>query len=63
MTTSAIQVCADWRDHHDRPVYTLEDTCPDCGGDAIQSSPARFNPEDPHGTYRRRAKRRADDRD
>ncbi|MFC7226641.1 RNA-protein complex protein Nop10 [Salinirubellus salinus] len=59
MTTSDIRVCADWRAHHDRPVYTLGDTCPACGGDAVQSSPARYNPEDPYGEYRRRAKRRA----
>jgi H/ACA ribonucleoprotein complex subunit 3 len=59
VTTSDIRVCADWRAHHDRPVYTLGDTCPACGGDAVQSSPARYNPEDPYGEYRRRAKRRA----
>jgi H/ACA ribonucleoprotein complex subunit 3 len=63
VTTSDIRVCADWRDHHDRPVYTLSETCPDCGNDAVQSSPARYNPEDPHGEYRRRAKARRRDRD
>ena len=60
MTQSDLRGCADWREHHDRPVYTLGETCPECEGDAVQSSPARYNPEDPYGKYRRRAKRRAD---
>ena len=55
---SDIHVCADWRDHHDRPIYTLEDTCPECDGPAINSAPAPFSPEDPHGEYRRRARER-----
>ena len=58
MTQSDIRVCADWRDHPDRPVYTLAETCPECDGRAVQSSPARYNPDDPHGKYRRRAKAR-----
>jgi len=55
---SDIRVCASWRDRHDRPVYTLSDTCPECGGDAVNSAPAPFDPEDPHGRYRRALKER-----
>jgi len=43
---------------HDRPVYTLSKTCPECGGDAVNSAPAPFSPEDSHGKYRRALKRR-----
>jgi H/ACA ribonucleoprotein complex subunit 3 len=60
VTTSDVHVCADWREHHERPVYTLGETCPDCGGRAVQSSPARFDPADPYGKHRRRAKARRD---
>ena len=55
---SDIRVCADWELAHDRPVYTLGETCPDCGADAVNSAPAPFNPEDPYGRYRRALKRR-----
>ncbi|MFB6172853.1 MAG: RNA-protein complex protein Nop10 [Haloarculaceae archaeon] len=55
---SDIHVCADWRAAHDRPVYTLGDVCPDCGGPAVNSAPAPFDPADPYGEYRRRARRR-----
>jgi H/ACA ribonucleoprotein complex subunit 3 len=50
---SAIRVCADWRDRHERPVYTLGERCPACGGDAVNSAPAPFSPADPYGPYRR----------
>jgi len=53
---SDIHVCAAWASEHERPVYTLSDTCPDCGADAVNSAPAPFNPEDPYGEYRRRAR-------
>ncbi|QSW98018.1 RNA-protein complex protein Nop10 [Haloterrigena alkaliphila] len=55
---SDIRMCSAWRDAHDRPVYTLSDSCPDCGADAVNSAPAPFNPGDPHGEYRRALKRR-----
>jgi H/ACA ribonucleoprotein complex subunit 3 len=55
---SDISVCADWASHHDRPVYTLGETCPDCGGPARNSAPAPFDPADPYGKYRRAIKRR-----
>jgi len=55
---SDIRVCASWRDRHDRPVYTLSETCPDCGGETANSAPAPFDPEDPHGRYRRALKER-----
>ncbi|MFB6146650.1 MAG: RNA-protein complex protein Nop10 [Halobacteriaceae archaeon] len=51
-----INVCRDWEHHHERPVYTLDEACPDCGGAAVASEPAPFSPEDPHGEYRRAAK-------
>ncbi|MFB6119033.1 RNA-protein complex protein Nop10 [Halosegnis sp.] len=54
---SDIRVCR--ADEHDRPVYTLTDTCPVCGAPAVDSAPAPYNPEDPYGEYRRRVKRRA----
>jgi len=56
---SDILVCSAWRDEHSRPVYTLTDTCPECGADAVNSAPAPFNPEDPYGEYRRALKERA----
>lgn len=56
---SDIHVCAAWRDRHDRPVYTLSGTCPECGAEAVNSAPAPFNPEDPYGEYRRALKERA----
>ncbi|MFC5367556.1 RNA-protein complex protein Nop10 [Salinirubrum litoreum] len=55
---SDIRVCSAWREAHDRPVYTLTSTCPACGSDAVNSAPARFDPADPHGEYRRALKRR-----
>ncbi len=55
---SDILVCSAWRDAHDRPVYTLSTTCPDCGADAVNSAPAPFDPTDKHGEYRRALKRR-----
>jgi len=55
---SDIRVCANWETAHDRPVYTLGDSCPDCDGPTANSAPAPFSPEDPYGEYRRRARRR-----
>ena len=55
---SDIRVCSDWEAAHDAPVYTLGETCPECDADAVNSAPAPFNPEDPYGEYRRRARRR-----
>ncbi|MCU4926785.1 RNA-protein complex protein Nop10 [Halobacteria archaeon AArc-dxtr1] len=55
---SDIRICSAWQDVHDRPVYTLSDSCPECGEPAVNSAPAPFDPEDPHGEYRRALKRR-----
>ena len=55
---SDIRVCASWETEHDRPVYSLDDTCPECGGETENSAPAPFSPEDPYGEYRRALKRR-----
>jgi H/ACA ribonucleoprotein complex subunit 3 len=53
-----IRVCGSWRTTHDRPVYTLGETCPECGAEAVNSAPAPFDPADPYGEYRRALKRR-----
>jgi H/ACA ribonucleoprotein complex subunit 3 len=53
-----IHVCSVWRAEHARPVYTLGETCPECGAEAVNSAPAPFDPADPHGEYRRALKRR-----
>ena len=55
---SDIRICSDWESAHDRPVYTLGDACPECETEAVNSAPAPFNPEDPYGEYRRRARRK-----
>ena len=55
---SDILVCSAWAEEHERPVYTLGESCPACGAEAVNSVPAPFNPEDPHGEYRRALKRR-----
>jgi len=55
---SDIRVCSEWPEAHDRPVYTLSETCPECGGDAENSAPAPFDPGDPYGEYRRALNRR-----
>ena len=56
-----IRVCGAWETAHERPRYTLQDTCPDCGADTENSAPAPYNPEDRYGEYRRRVKRRERD--
>ena len=53
-----IRVCSVWERTHESPVYTLGETCPACGADAENSAPAPYNPEDPYGEYRRRARGR-----
>jgi H/ACA ribonucleoprotein complex subunit 3 len=58
MAKSDIRVCSAWRSEHDRPVYTLSESCPDCGADAENSAPAPFSPADPYGSYRRQARNR-----
>jgi H/ACA ribonucleoprotein complex subunit 3 len=60
---SDIHICAEWEQRHERPVYTLAETCPECGANAVNAAPAPFDPADPHGEYRRRAKRRARQRE
>jgi H/ACA ribonucleoprotein complex subunit 3 len=55
---SDVRVCSAWEDEHDRPVYTLGETCPECDAPAVNSAPAPFSPEDPYGEYRRALKRR-----
>ena len=55
---SDIHVCSAWESEHERPVYTLGDSCPECGATAVNSAPAPFNPDDPYGKYRRAIKRR-----
>lgn len=57
---SDIRVCADWESVHERPVYALGNACPECDAATVNSAPAPFNPEDPYGEYRRRARRARD---
>jgi H/ACA ribonucleoprotein complex subunit 3 len=54
---SDIRVCSAWETEHDRPVYSLDDSCPECGNPTENSAPAPFSPEDPYGEYRRALKR------
>ena len=53
-----IRVCSAWTTVHDRPVYTLRETCPECGAPTENSAPAPFDPADPYGEYRRALKER-----
>ncbi|WP_342210524.1 RNA-protein complex protein Nop10 [Methanococcoides vulcani] len=39
-------------------VYTLKESCPECGEPSGNPLPARFSPLDPYGKYRRISKRR-----
>jgi H/ACA ribonucleoprotein complex subunit 3 len=55
---SDIRVCSAWQSTHDRPVYTLTDSCPECDAKAVNSAPAPFSPDDRWGEYRRKLKRR-----
>ena len=55
---SDIRVCSAWETEHERPVYTLSSTCPNCDAPAVNSAPAPFDPADPYGEYRRSLKRR-----
>ncbi|WP_096390799.1 RNA-protein complex protein Nop10 [Halopenitus persicus] len=59
---SPIRRCSEWRTTHERPVYTFKERCPDCGAAAENSAPPPFSPEDRHGEYRRRARRRSGER-
>lgn len=36
--------------------YTMENTCPKCGGVADNPRPPKWSPEDKYGEYRRQAK-------
>lgn len=36
--------------------YTLKDSCPKCGSNAVSPHPPKFSPEDKWGKYRRKAK-------
>ncbi|MBT6518479.1 RNA-protein complex protein Nop10 [Candidatus Woesearchaeota archaeon] len=37
--------------------YTMQELCPSCGGNAANPAPPKYSPEDPYGTYRRKARR------
>ncbi|XGI83761.1 RNA-protein complex protein Nop10 [Halorutilales archaeon Cl-col2-1] len=43
-------------DEHDKPVYSLGETCRVCGKETENSSPPRFSPKDKYGKYRRKTK-------
>ncbi|MDR3102581.1 MAG: RNA-protein complex protein Nop10 [Methanocalculaceae archaeon] len=34
-------------------IYTLLKTCPKCGAETANASPARYSPQDRYGKYRR----------
>ncbi|MFB6282924.1 MAG: RNA-protein complex protein Nop10 [Halobacteria archaeon] len=36
--------------------YTMEDECPVCGSETLDTIPPRFSPEDPYGKYRRKTR-------
>jgi H/ACA ribonucleoprotein complex subunit 3 len=36
--------------------YTMQETCPHCGGEAISSLPPKYSPHDKYAKYRRQAK-------
>ncbi|MFW6383776.1 MAG: RNA-protein complex protein Nop10 [Halodesulfurarchaeum sp.] len=55
---SDIRICSAWPEEHERPVYTLQAACPQCGAPAENSAPAPFDPSDPYGEYRRALKER-----
>ncbi|MFW5921870.1 MAG: RNA-protein complex protein Nop10 [Halodesulfurarchaeum sp.] len=55
---SDIRVCGAWKTNHQRPVYTLAESCPKCGEATVNSAPAKFDPADPYGEYRRALKER-----
>ncbi|WP_247731519.1 RNA-protein complex protein Nop10 [Halovivax limisalsi] len=55
---SDIRRCSEWQSEHERPVYTLDSRCPECGATAENSVPASLTPGDPRGEYRRALKRR-----
>jgi len=40
-------------------LYTLKEECRKCGGKTVSPKPARFSPEDPRGSYRRKLKMEA----
>ena len=37
--------------------YTMQETCPRCGGKAVANAPAKYSPEDRYGEYRRKLKK------
>jgi H/ACA ribonucleoprotein complex subunit 3 len=38
-------------------MFTMAETCPSCGGEAVNPKPPKFSIEDKVGKYRREAKR------
>ena len=36
--------------------YTMQGKCPKCGIETENPKPAKYNPDDPYGDYRRKAK-------
>ncbi len=49
---SIIKVCT----QHNSIIYTMNNLCPKCGADTINSAPPPFSPEDKYGDYRRKTK-------
>ncbi|MBT7903176.1 RNA-protein complex protein Nop10 [Candidatus Woesearchaeota archaeon] len=38
-------------------VYSMEADCPSCNAKTVNPAPAKFSPEDPYGSYRRKARK------
>jgi H/ACA ribonucleoprotein complex subunit 3 len=38
-------------------IYTLKETCPECGVETTGIRPPKYSPEDPYGVYRRLMKK------
>ncbi|HOI71895.1 MAG TPA: RNA-protein complex protein Nop10 [Methanobacterium sp.] len=41
--------------------YTIQESCPYCGGDVGEIYPAKYSPEDKYGKYRRLLKKQIKD--
>lgn len=40
-------------------IYTIQDVCPNCGGDLNVIYPPKYSPNDKYGKYRRKLKQEA----
>lgn len=40
-------------DEHEETVYSLGDSCPECGAETENTAPPPFSPDDTYGDHRR----------